>query len=577
MVMLLVIAAMVLDFGLVRLDRQTNKSATDSAATAGLQGLNYKNDGRIYSYRGACAAFEALKANAPDLAGLNWTDCSDATKLSTVCKASDSTTHADFVQSVGGYTVEIHNPYLVTSGNFQEETLPTLQNDPGSSVLAGCDQLAVVVQQTRKPGLGSLATSSDLVSRIRSVGRVTIDEDSEGAVALLLLEQHDCDAILINGSNSYVKVKPVGDAPGFIHSDSLGDICSGNQRILLGDHANGILAQKSPAASGLIRIRAFGVTNPDRSFDSTTNVVAEGGAPSAGGLVTRLPVDDRYMDGVRAALADFAAQSQSDYTVKNCGASKAALEGVTGKLWINCTSGNQTFDTGGLTLAATAVYFNAKTVTANDLSMPNATRVYIKGDPGNNGTALGVSTTTFRMHQGAASGICPSTYATRARLVVGAGSIVSNSGGDVRLCGTTVVLAGGSSTGCIPLSKGDAPSAPSCNGRISLGGPTDWTAPNAVPGPVTDKTVYNDLEDLALWTEAPGSHDVGGGGVMRLSGVFFVPNGDFKVHGGAAQDVRNSQYIARRFRADGGSALEMAPNPYDVVTIPVIGGFFLVR
>ena len=64
---------------------------------------------------------------------------------------------------------------------------------------------------------------------------------------------------------------------------------------------------------------------------------------------------------------------------------------------------------------------------------------------------------------------------------------------------------------------------------------------------------------------------------MHLSGVFMMPNGEFKVHGGGTQDVRNSQYIARKFRADGGSELLMQPNPYDVVTIPIIGGFSLVR
>ena len=108
MVMLLVIAAMVLDFGLVRLDRQTNKSSTDAATSAGLQGLNYHNTGKIYSYRGACAALETLRSNEPDLAGLSWSACSDSALLDKVCKASDASTHADLVAAVGSYTVEIH-------------------------------------------------------------------------------------------------------------------------------------------------------------------------------------------------------------------------------------------------------------------------------------------------------------------------------------------------------------------------------------------------------------------------------------------------------------------------------------
>lgn len=586
--MLLVAAALVLDFGIVRLDRQTNKSAADSAATSGLQGLNFHNDGKIYAFRGACAAFEALKSNEPALSGLIWSDCSDSAKLDLECSPSNAATHADYVATSGDYRVEIHAPYDVTEGGFPEEELETLENDAGDDELGGCDQLAVIVEQARTPGLGSLATSGDLVSRVRSVGRVTIESDTENAVALLLLEQRDCDAIVINGSNSFVRVRANGDSPGFIHSDSLGDVCTGQQRILVGEHANGIVAEQTGGADptpGLIRVRAIGTPTAIRAYDSLANVVAQGGTPTAGGLVTRLPVDTRYISAARNAVSDYNMQLATNgagYTIFGCNASRAALEAVpaSGKIWINCTSGSETFNTAGLNLNAGTVFFNAKQVAANNLSLPGATRVYIRGDTATNGTALSVSSTTFRMHHGGATScadttIVPST--SRARLVIGAGSIFSNSGGEVALCGTTVVLRGGSTTGCIPTTSGTAPASTSCNGRISLGGPTDWTAPSTTPNQVTDTTLYSDLEDLALWSEAAGSYDVGGGGAMHLSGVFFLPNGEFKVHGGASQDVKNSQYIARKFRADGGSNLDMAPNPYDVVTIPVVGGFALVR
>ena len=129
----------------------------------------------------------------------------------------------------------------------------------------------------------------------------------------------------------------------------------------------------------------------------------------------------------------------------------------------------------------------------------------------------------------------------------------------------------------MPVTLGQAPSdTVTCNGRLSLGGPTDWTAPSTTPTKATEAD-WDDLEDLAVWSEANGSHDVGGGGAMRLSGIFFLPNGAFKVHGGSSQDVKNSQYVARTFRADGGSVLEMQPNPYDVVGIPALSGFLLVR
>jgi hypothetical protein len=212
--------------------------------------------------------------------------------------------------------------------------------------------------------------------------------------------------------------------------------------------------------------------------------------------------------------------------------------------------------------------------------MPNATRVYIKGDSSTNGTGLSVQTTSFRMHQGT-NATCPNTTTTpttsRARLVVGAGSVSSNSSGTVQLCSTTVLLRGGVPGGCIPATNGTAPSdTVTCNGKLSMAGATDWTAPNRTSSRATWAD-WSDFEDLALWAEATGSHDIGGGGVMHLSGVFFLPNGAFKVHGGSTQEVRNSQYIARTFRADGGSQLDMQPNPYDVVGVPILTGFLLVR
>lgn len=585
--MILIAAAMVLDFGVVRLDRQTNKSAADSAATAGLRGMDsnakYSSNGLLYSFEAVCGALNTLKANNPDLAGLNWGSCADPDKLKIVCDPDNGTTHALFSGTTGSYQVTIQSPYDVASGGFAEESLPTLANDTGDPDLEGCDQIGVIVTQSRRPGIGSLATSSDLVSRVRSVGRVTLETEEDSGVALLLLERRDCDAIVINGFNSFVRVGAVGPSPGFIHSDSLGDICTGQQRILVGEHANGIVAARSGAIPGLIRVRAIGTASALRAYDSLTNVVAEGGQPTTGGLVTRSPADLRYIQGVRQAISAYqteAGTGGTGWTLMPCNSSKAELEAVapSARIWIDCPSGSQTFNTANVELRQSEIFFNAKTVAANNLSMPNATRVYISGNPGTNGISLSVSTTSFAMNQRTAgSPACPPVSTTpRARLIIGAGSISANSGGNVRLCSTSVILVGGSPTGCVPTQVGTEPTSTPCNGRITLGGPTTWTAPDRLDLNPTAAD-YLDLEDLALWTEADGSHDVGGGGVMTLSGVFFLPNGEFKVHGGAAQNVENAQYIARKFRADGGSNLLMAPNPYDVITIPVVGGFLLVR
>lgn len=568
MTVMLVAAGMVLDFGLARLDRQTSKAVADTAVSAGAQGMN-SGDGRLLSYRGACEALRYLKANQPELASLSWSACSNPVLLDRECSVTDPLTQASYTGSANGISVEIRSPYTLAGSGWPEESLSTLQGDQLAAA-DGCRHLAVVIRRTRTPGLGSLATSSDLTTSVRSVGRVAFESDAKQVVALLLLERAGCGTITINGANSFVRVLANGATAGLIHSDSDATVCSGGSKVFVGDHANGIVARQSGATPGAVRNRAVGTANDSRSVDSPANVIAEGSAVSAGPLVTRKPVDDRYIAGARAAVLDYQLQAATlgvGYTVRSCGASAAQLASVTGKLWIQCGS-STSFNTPNVTLQASTVFFDAKAVSASNLSMPNATRVYISGDTSPNGNGLVANGSSFRMnHSGAAT--CPSTpTVNRARLVVGAGGITSNSSGTLQLCGTTVVLRGGLPGGCVPATLGLAPiDSVTCNGRLGLGGTTDWTAPNKI-GVGATQADWDDLEDLAIWTEASGSHDVGGGGQMRLSGTFFLPNGEFKVHGGAAQDVLNSQYVARSFRADGGSVLEMAPNPNDSVGVP---------
>lgn len=580
MVAILVATAMVLDFGIARLDRQQNKSVADSAAAAGMRGLDL-GDAQTHSFNGVCQALDFLRANKPALAPLSWAPCADPLKLATICKWDDPRTHAVFTGVVNGVAVEIRSPYDLTSTPWAEEQLGTLAADQ-LTPQESCNHLAVVVRQTRQPGLGSLATNTDMTTSVRSVGRVAQGTRDDQPVALLLLERTGCNAIAVNGIGSFVRVLATGNVPGLIHSDSTGESCTGSQRILVGDHASGIIARAGVGAPGLIRVRAVGTTAGVHAFDSATNVVAEGGAVGPGPLVGRGPVDARYMSAARSAVADYEAQAATGgvgWTTRSCNAPKPQLEGVTGKLWINC--GSNTFDTSGLTLAASSIFFDAKSLGAPGLAMPNATRVYVRGDPAPNGKGISLQNGTLTMGWGSSNATCPETATvptlTRARLVIGAGAFATSPSSQVKLCGTTVILRGGVAGGCIPAVHGTPPSdTVACNGRLTMSGSTDWTAPNSISGQATP-AAWSDFEDLAVWTEAGAGHDMGGGARMRLSGVFFVPNGEFKVHGGADQNVRNSQYIARWFRADGNSVLELQPLPYDVIGVPALTGFQLVR
>ena len=113
---LLVASGMVLDFGLVRVDRQVNKSAADSAAMAGVHGL-YNGNSNAYSYVGVCTAIRYLQNSGARFAGVSdssgtWTDgtgaaagngCTTAALQSQVCSSTN-------LGDVGEVHLERHLP-----------------------------------------------------------------------------------------------------------------------------------------------------------------------------------------------------------------------------------------------------------------------------------------------------------------------------------------------------------------------------------------------------------------------------------------------------------------------------------
>src|SRR3954454_1940441 len=65
---LLVTGGIVLDFGLVRMDRQISRTAADDAVAAGLRAGDGAT-GEVYSYRAVCEELRYLRVNRDDLSG----------------------------------------------------------------------------------------------------------------------------------------------------------------------------------------------------------------------------------------------------------------------------------------------------------------------------------------------------------------------------------------------------------------------------------------------------------------------------------------------------------------------------
>ncbi len=584
---LVVVTALVLDFGLVRVDRQVNKSAADAATMAGLQGLN--GNGQAYPYRGVCDAIDYLQHNANRFSTVSaasgvWTDgngvskangCTSAVLQQQKCVPGDRSSWAKFVWD-GSFQgepirVTIQSGYRLDGSGWREETLPAVlaDNDDGTQ---GCSQLAVVVTQARDPGFGSLATAGDVVSSIRSVGRV---KQSPGgyAPAMLLLKRTGCPVLGTGGSGggSYIHVLGAVSSdgksqPGSIHADSDGSACSGgsNQNIMWGRSGGGIAAFAAPTVGnptvpdltqpGEISLYALANGHGANSGvvrDSVANVygsrsltapaaAADQLPPVARERMTRKPVDDRYLAGVTQAVSQAQSQvfgavnagnavSQGFTVVSDC---NQTLPVSAAKIFVDCTANNGY--KGTAILSAPVVVFNGRVNPSAVVSLPTARKVYIFGLNGRPAIELGGASPVFSMHtQGLLNGAdCTANFSSdRATLFIRDGEIKQSSG-VLQLCNTTAIMMGGQSDACLPTvgyAVAAAPDPTPCgptssqvegSGQITqTGGIVDWTAPNehdsmtlanGDPDPAKAPSWSNPdgPEDLAFWSESGVSSSV---------------------------------------------------------------------
>jgi Flp pilus assembly protein TadG len=621
MVALLGIAGLVVNIGLVRADRQRNKGVADVAVTAGMRALDAGN-GQIATFRGACTALDYLNANHPELSSLSltsgWTygggtaisgNPCDSTpsaaytaNYNLACNTSSSTnarnSFAWFSGTVGSLDVKVKAGYAasdMTTDGFRDETYHT---DTGDAAYYGCDQLAVIVTEREDAGFGKVLGANGLSSSIRSVGRVTIEDDSSAAVALLLLEPTGCEALKVGGSGSSVRVKGTDTRPGIIHADSTGADCTGSNRVLTGHHTNGIVAERAPnpsgtGAAGIVSINA-GLPNP--GYDSATNVVAEGGAAEVNGAKGRSPVDERYLGvGTAYGMIDLRSEAQTRFawttatvpaeydivTGGGCsfgGGTYTPAAGKT-KVFINCNlDKNVTFPS-----SITEVVVNGNVDLGGEtVVMPDVRSVFVKGTTsptrGINLNSGGV----LSLNLGASTN-CTAREAAdpskTTKLVIGGGPLSVGSGSSTfRACGTTVFLMG--NAGSFPTSNGTTPANNSYNGNINIGsdGVLDWTAPNTTTT-MSVATDWEKFEDLALWTETSDGNSISGSNAsMTLKGVFFTPNANyFDVNAGGAGITADAQFVTRKLNVQGGGTLTMTADPNNSVPFKIFSGFDLVR
>ena len=539
--------------------------------------------------------------------------------------------------------MQIKSPYLVSEGNFPDENYATLASD--RSAMNGCDQLAVIITQSQHPGLGSLATDSDLTTRVRSVGRVAVGP-GDNAPAMLLLKRTGCPVLQTGSASGGSTIRLYGavssdgrSQPGSIHADSNGTGCSGgsNTNIFLGKANNGIVAfaaplptnltQADPSHPGVITSVAGATLGLGVGYDSASNVFGsgalnDGGIPSATkyppagrSLVTRKPVDVRYLPAVANAVsaassvfattAGFTSTNHPGWVYAPCSAGTVTLPATpltaADKLYIQCNN------------TKTVPVINAGTVAFSNIVSPAGLMSMPTRPRFTSGAAVAMESMSAPALSActprATSPVSPFNAPMRrhwrannkATLFVKDGQIKQSNGGLLQLCYTTMVMMGGHSDGCLPSTNGTAPTQSPCGGAMGTGqlsqngGNNDWTAPNSLD--VTTDTAGNSTaaalagwgdingpEDLAMWSESAGSnsgntYNMNGQGILHTVGIYMVPNADsFAIGGGSSQSLFNAQYIATSIALNGaGTSISMKVDPNSAVTLPMLNPFTLVR
>lgn len=621
---ILVAGAFVLDFGIARVDRTSNKLTADAAALAGLGSLSDQDDTRR-PWRAVCTAVSYLKANDDDLtsgSSESWrrgngttvsAPCSTPSVYDSLCVPDgENTSHAswaryDATSADGRVVVTISSGYQTPDPAFPEDAAAA--SDSGSATEGGCDQLAVIITESRSPGLGSLAVDGDIVTRIRSVGRAVPNQLSEHVPALILLERNACDALTVGSNVSFIEVFGSGSAPGSIHADSLGNgsNCTSDATVIDGKFSKHIWAHAaasgSPRRPGSITVVASSGAPgavPARATDGAANTCAETvtatcAAATGRGIVGRRPADLRYLTGVRTALAAAAplynaTATPSGYVLQggDCTFNSSDTDNATtSPVFVNCPNG-ATFKDRVFTFAnAPSVVFNGpveiQSGSGSGLAAPKATRLYVRGR-----TTAGANTGLvvkkgLRLNNVSGDTACPGlTAQPRAQLVVGYGPLSGEASAAFRLCHTTALLAGNSAAACpVPATIGTAPTTNACTGSLNLSGgaSVDWTAPNLITTRSATNTETNTLlEDLAFWTETSAASGMGGGGLVSLAGVFVAPNAPFSLGGGSDSASRqDAQFMARSLQVTGNATVRMTPDPRDSIKISAAPLTGLVR
>ena len=230
------LTALVIDLGMLRMDRRTNRAAADAAAVAGSAALGRGGNNPVK----ACEqAMRYAEASLDTTAGSD--NCAATFGGPVTC--TDATTTATAAESVEGRTIEvswpIHDGDPLLTDPDRERSPGSLVSQPGSSRDGDpCQRIAVQISQDRQLAFAVIWGWSDVTTNSHSVGLAEEGGRGGSISPLIALDPTACSALRVD--NATLTVNPaVGDLnPGEISvdSDGTGTLCTPGTAVSL---ANG--------------------------------------------------------------------------------------------------------------------------------------------------------------------------------------------------------------------------------------------------------------------------------------------------------------------------------------------------
>jgi Flp pilus assembly protein TadG len=582
MLVVIGVAATVVDLALMREGRASTRSAADSAAVAAASSLNPLDPSKADPRKACRTAWRYLRAGIDDLGA--GSDSCDV--LPTAPAATCNATTAEKVASWtgGGYVVRVTWPVrdesaLMTAPDVAPGSV-TQTVDASFDGTNPCDRVGVEVTRTRSTVFAGALGVGDVTIGSASVGRAIEKGESKDVIAALnVLEPTTCGALKTSGQGS-ILVSGVGDQAGFIavESDgrSGGNTCNGQGAVIEAATNNlNFIRADGPLGpgTGLIQVYALNPSpsgNPPKAYNSgpiqpTPTVlnerygakpvldifnctVATSCAPGGSNWVDQL--ETMYGGtGVPASVWPTSTSLGSFQTLPSAAVPEFTCDGTASTPPIVVPTGNWYVDCpGGLKVAGLVVFRGGHVVTSGPVELGSQDACLAVNVPVN------VSTPTCPTADTVAN---PDTTspppATDAVLFIRSGRLYKVSQARLYMPQTFTYL----QSGYTDLAGG--------SGALLM------TTPIATTCGLDDACRNRHFRRLVLWSEGTAEHAIGGQSALVLRGVLFTPNAPSTFTGQAGQQQADAQFWTRTLEVKGQGTLVMAADPDASVARPLLG------